>query len=81
MFFLTHSDIKLNLNKIFLAAASVHLSKNKELIGDGGGEKNKHNNKPKHHLSCLRPLIRTSVASDHQTRRAYLQQMPPAILS
>lgn len=81
MFFLTHSDIKLNLNKIFLAAASVHLSKNKELIGDGGGEKNKHNNKPKHHLSCLRPLIRTSVASDYQTRRAYLQQMPPAILS
>lgn len=39
MFFLTHSDIKLNLNKIFLAAASVHLSKNKELIGDGGGKK------------------------------------------
>lgn len=37
MFFLTHSDIKLNFNKIFLAAASVHLSKNKELIGDGGG--------------------------------------------
>lgn len=33
--FLTHCDLKLNLNKFFLRAAVVHLSKNKELIGDG----------------------------------------------
>lgn len=45
-------------------------------------EKKKHmskNNKAELRLNSLRPLIKTSAASDHQTRHAYLQQMPPAI--
>lgn len=43
-------------------------------------EKKKHeNNKAKHRLNTRRALIKASAASDHQTRRAYLQQMPRAI--
>lgn len=78
---LTHFDLQLHLNNFFLPAG-CNYSPLKEYRVQLRQKKEKHethNNRAAHHFDCLRPLIKTSAASDHQSRRAYLPQMLPPI--